>query len=288
MENSLAIKKNNSSINVLKTLLILMQDNYTMAELVENLNQQEKEPIFNNSVISKYINTCRYCGFEIPKIQNKYYLSQVPFGLSLSVREFTLIENLHQIARITCSKRVNKYINKIVKMLAKYANKIVIRVEDVSKDKMYSIIEKAVQEERYVRFLYRSKYSIDAIPLGIKNNNGKNYFTIFHNNEEKQVAFDKISGLEILNKSFGENNQNIEVLYKLTGGLAQRYSLRENEKIVDSVEGQFIVVSNIGERKEILLSRLLRYDSLCEILSPSSYREEMIKIIKETLLNYEE
>ena len=55
----ISLKKNRSSMQVFKTLQLLLQDNYTMHELVEKLNLNEPEAIFNNSVISKYINTCR-------------------------------------------------------------------------------------------------------------------------------------------------------------------------------------------------------------------------------------
>ncbi len=73
-----AVKRNQSSMQVLKTLKLLLEDNYTMTELIQKLNSQEKEPVFNNSVVSKYINTCRFCGMEIPKIHNKYFVSSVP------------------------------------------------------------------------------------------------------------------------------------------------------------------------------------------------------------------
>ena len=62
------VKRNVSGMQVIKTLQTLLEDNYTMQELITRLNENEKEPIFNHSVISKYINTCRYCGIDIPKI----------------------------------------------------------------------------------------------------------------------------------------------------------------------------------------------------------------------------
>ena len=48
-----AVKRNQSSMQVLKTLQLLLEDNYTMSELIEKLNEKEDEPIFNNSVVSK-------------------------------------------------------------------------------------------------------------------------------------------------------------------------------------------------------------------------------------------
>ena len=66
-----SLKKNLSSMQVLKTLQVLLEGNFTMQELIKKLNQKEETPVFNNSVISKYINTCRFCGIDIPKIHNK-------------------------------------------------------------------------------------------------------------------------------------------------------------------------------------------------------------------------
>ena len=64
-ENHIAIKRNISSMQVLKTLQKLLEGDYTMSELIEILNENEPDVVFNNSVVSKYINTCRYCGIEI-------------------------------------------------------------------------------------------------------------------------------------------------------------------------------------------------------------------------------
>ena len=93
----LSNKKNISSMQVLKTLQVLLQGNYTMQELVSILNENENEPLFNNSVISKYINTCRYCGIDIPKIHNKYFVASMPFGLELDVKDTDLLERLQNI-----------------------------------------------------------------------------------------------------------------------------------------------------------------------------------------------
>ena len=37
-----AVKKNMSGMQVLKTLQLLLEDNYTMSELIERLNKKEK------------------------------------------------------------------------------------------------------------------------------------------------------------------------------------------------------------------------------------------------------
>lgn len=70
-------------MQVLKTLQVLLQGNFTMQELIERLNKSEEEPVFNNSVISKYINTCRYCGINILKFITDILLQACLLVLSL-------------------------------------------------------------------------------------------------------------------------------------------------------------------------------------------------------------
>ena len=70
--NKISIKKNLSSMQVLKTLQVLLQGNFTMQELIERLNKSEEEPVFNNSVISKYINTCSKESFNSENSLYKY------------------------------------------------------------------------------------------------------------------------------------------------------------------------------------------------------------------------
>ena len=87
----------------------------------------------------------------------------------------------------------------------------------------------------------------------------------------------------MFNKKFAP----ITVKYELFGDLAKRYSKREHEQVTDIKENS-IVVSNTGENKELLFSRLMRYDSCCEILYPKSYREEMKTLLNNMLSNYGE
>ena len=125
----LSNKKNISSMQVLKTLQVLLQGNYTMQELVSILNENENEPLFNNSVISKYINTCRYCGIDIPKIHNKYFVASMPFGLELDVKDTDLLERLQNIIRQEMSKKNNKIFDGFIEKINRFSNKKISRVE---------------------------------------------------------------------------------------------------------------------------------------------------------------
>jgi len=288
MVNNLAVKKNNSSIQVLKTLLMLLEGDYTMLELIEKLNSNEKECIFNNSVVSKYINTCRQVGIDIPKINNKYFIVKLPFGLNFTNRESELIDYLQSIGDNKFSLLFKKRLSNFIDNLRKYSSRNIMRVDVSVENTVRTKFEEAVCEHRQVRLIYKTREIIDCNPIDIIMEKGKIYFVVNYMGKEKHIAFERITGLEVLNKKFVvQETQEQEVVFKLKGGLAKRYSLRENEILTEKAE-DYIVITNKGEDKEILISRLLRYDSLCEVLEPLSFRNEMVNTIKKMLENYGE
>ena len=284
----LSNKKNISSMQVLKTLQVLLQGNYTMQELVSILNENENEPLFNNSVISKYINTCRYCGIDIPKIHNKYFVASMPFGLELDVKDTDLLERLQNIIRQEMSKKNNKIFDGFIEKINRFSNKKISRVEKATYQISVEMFERAIKEKRKIRLMFKNKAIWDCIPLNIAENKGKNFFHVLANGHEKMVDTERVSGIEVLSDKFVKNYSEQVVVFELKTPLAQRYSLRENERLIKPFDGQSITVSNHGEGKEILLFRLLRYDDKCEIINPKIYREEMKEIIDSALRNYGE
>ena len=286
MKGSLAVKKNLSSIQVLKTFKLMLQGNYTMAELVYKLNADEEDAIFNNSTVSKYINTCRFVGIEIPKIQNRYFVASVPFGLNMSLKDIDLINFLQKTAKKFFTKTSDKKFEDFIEKLSRYSNKNIYRISVGNESEIRDKFETAVQEGRKIRLMFKSKEVIECIPFDMVNIKGKLYFKVINLNDEKLYALDRIIGLEVLNiRHLPIDEESRAVVFKLKGNLAKRYQMRENEKEMNRDENS-ITISNTGESREILYSRLLRYDSLCEILEPSICREDMIKIINKTLSNY--
>ena len=275
-------------MQVLKTLQVLLQGNYTMQELVSILNENENEPLFNNSVISKYINTCRYCGIDIPKIHNKYFVASMPFGLELDVKDTDLLERLQNIIRQEMSKKNNKIFDGFIEKINRFSNKKISRVEKATYQISVEMFERAIKEKRKIRLMFKNKAIWDCIPLNIAENKGKNFFHVLANGHEKMVDTERVSGIEVLSDKFVKNYSEQVVVFELKTPLAQRYSLRENERLIKPFDGKSITVSNHGEGKEILLSRLLRYDDKCEIINPKIYREEMKEIIDSALRNYGE
>jgi len=288
MSSSQAVKKNISSIQVMKTLQALLEDNYTMTELITKLNQNETSDVFNHSVVSKYINTCRYLGINIPKIHNKYFVASMPFGMDLTGKDLELLEKLQLASKESLSVKHGKIFDSFLAKLSKYSNKQIARIEEKTSHIIFELFDKAIVDKRKVRLMFRAKAVLDCIPLGIVENKGKTYFNILNSKDkEKLILVDRICGIEVLDERFVKNYSGQVVVYQLKGDLSKRYDLRDNEQLVVR-EDNSITVSNKGENKEILFSRLLRYDSSCEILHPKHYREEMKNLLDEMLKNYGE
>lgn len=281
-----SLKKNASSMHVIKTLQVLLQGNFSMNELIEKLNFDESEPIFNNSTISKYINTCRYCGIDIPKIHNKYFVASMPFGLELTMSDIYLLENLQNIIKEEMSRKCHKIFDRFIEKLNRYSNKKIARVEKDSYKINAELFEGAIRDKRKVRFMYKNRNIIDCIPVKITQNKSKTFFHVIHDDMEKMVLPERVSGMEILSEKFIPTFNEQSVVFVLKDALAKKYTLRENELLSNSSPYGTITVSNRGEAKELLLSRLLRYGDNCEIIYPKSYREEMKQILDDALSNY--
>lgn len=283
-----AVKKNQSSIQVLKTLKVLMEGNFTMAQIVEKLNENEKEPIFNNSVVSKYINTCRHCGIDIPKIHNTYFVASLPFGLDLSPNEIDLLNDLQVVAGSKMSKSSIKDFRDMISKLSKYSNKRIVRLDEKTEQMTYRLFDTAIMEKRFVELMFRAKAVLKCIPLYISEKKGKPCFVVSYNNKERFIAVERLTGFEILDESFiAGPKSSQEAVFKLTGGLAKRYTLRENEHFLQKNDEETVVSSTVENKRE-LFERLLRYDKDCEILQPEHYRLEMKETIDNMLANYEE
>ena len=287
MSSNTLAKKNLSSIQVLKTLQALLEDDYSMPDLLKRLNGETTTPVFNNSIVSKYINTCRYCGIDIPKINNKYLIANMPFGIDLSNDDLSVIEELKDIAKNVTSERQNKIFDIFLSKLNRFSNKKIAKVDRKITNIIKEFFDKAIFEKRKIKLIFKSKISLDCIPLEIKEKGGKTEFHVISDGREIAINIDKLAGIEILEKKYNQyNSSNDSVIFVLKGALAKRYSLRENETLLDSTSDT-LTVSNQGDDKLELLLRLMRYDVSCEVKSPAYYREDMKKMLELTLKNYE-
>ncbi len=279
-------KTNLSSLQVIKTLKALLEGEYMMPELVHILNEREGRPVFNSSVVSKYINTCRQCGIGLPKISNRYIITQMPFGLKLSMNDLDLIKGLQIIIANEMSEASQKIFEVFSTKINRYTGRKIVKVDKTNINLSYELFERAVSQKRKVRLVFKNGVLLDCIPLCVLHLNDKKFFSVF-NKRTRIISENRLSGIEMLGAKYYDlpPDQDVTVIFKLKGNLAKRYEIRPNE-ICDECSDGTKLITNKGEAKEILFSRLMRYDDKCEILSPEPYREEFKQFICDTLKNY--
>jgi hypothetical protein len=278
-------KINLSSIQVLKTFGVLLRGNYAMNELIKLLNKDEEAPVFNNSTISKYINTCRYIGIDIPKINNKYYVAGLPFGLKLSSSDADMVEMLQATVKNDSTSTNANLFDKFLAKLNAYSDKNIARVEKKIFKTSFELFERAIARKRKIRLFFKNQTILEGIPVEIKENKDKTFFHVF-NKRLRIIDSSRLSGVEITDSKYNETFNGEQVtIYVLKGALAKRYEPRENESLEANNDGT-VTVTNRNENKDILFSRLLRYEDSCEIIKPKVYREEFKQLIQNTLKNY--
>ena len=290
MIKKISQKRNTSSTQVLKTLLVLLEGDYNMNELINKLNEKESRNVFNNSVVSKYINTCRYSGIDIPKIFNRYYITKLPFGLELLSDDIEALQELQFSVRNSMTKKFVNLFDDLIDKIGRFSNRRIARIDKGSFEWSFELFERSVAQKRKIKLLFKNREELVCVPISIVEINNKKFFKVF-NKRERLIDTSRLSGVKTTDEKFIDSPENYEtgVIYKLKEPLASRYELREHEimQSLDSESGEKTILSK-GENKELLFSRLLRYDSKCEILSPQNYRDEMKLLISNMLANYKE
>jgi predicted DNA-binding transcriptional regulator YafY len=169
-----------------------------------------------------------------------------------------------------------------------FSNKQIVQIEKGMAERACAEFEQAIKTQKKVKLILKTKKIIECVPIDILEKDGKLYFHVIYDKKEKNIASNRISGIEISQEKFADLKFDNTVIYKLTGDLAKNYNLRENERILNNnlPDSETIIIYN--ENIPMLISRLLRYGELCEIINPEKTRSKIKDIINETLANYGE
>ena len=82
-----------------------------------------------------------------------------------------------------------------------------------------------------------------------------------------------------------DNNFLNPVMFRVKGGLAKVYDLREGEQISETHKPKKVIL-NYSEDREQLARRLLRYGKDCEVLSPIEFKSYFVKLLDEMAAKY--
>lgn len=295
------VEKGNYNISAYRVLYILLllvrYRSLTLSEL--NAYLLENPLIgraYNSETITKYINTLRRVGCDIPRANSRhhfrYKLLQNPFPLPVDEEELCAAHRLLEILASHPDEELHVNYYNILR-------KVAWSVGDAQKaqllfDTVTPLADGEVQRHRELLSQYRAlckdgqalevTYRVqgdEVVSLSLEPNrvvqegarlylvglDRKNYQKIKLNLESiqsvRQLPFKVQSRLRV-----------VSVVFELTGRLAKTYRLYPEEALlVESPER--IRIKARTEDYQSLLNRLLRYGSYCEVISPTYVRHEM-------------
>jgi len=313
-------KKIKISATAYRVLLLLLQLNegHGNIEYLNHIFSTDKYTAryFSKEVILKYISTLRTAGYDIskPTVANNYNyeLNKSPVFIELSNDQIkNLVVMLYYAESLHQNKIIDNY-NSFLKKIKKFitANQVQILNKELKKqrenlevgffkhshyEELIKKIENFKIEDQRLSIKYKLPCNKEEkqIILELKNikYDKKEVYISGYNPITEQIHTIKLSQIVEIKQlpTKSQYNQILSpVTFELKGQLAKVYRPYENEKIASTTENpnKITVTANMDD-KEVLIKRLLKYGENCKIIYPKHVQNEMIRIINQTLKNYE-
>lgn len=281
-------KKNKSSIYELFNVL--------------NEGERKKEEILTlldiqPSTFYKNLQKLKLAGFEINKKDDFYYLEKYKNVLLFDDKEKNAIAYMLNIARRNLPEFKYCSFQNFIKKISNLSNENEYNdiIEKFKLIKKYSLIEelkekieeleKSIRAKETLKITLYSNKKLRIIPLGFSESRKKiflNYKNLVKYKEEK-IKLDDIVKIEKYTERDYIQNEN-EIIFELYGSLAERYLLKQNERILKNKKDSIVIAVNTKD-EDALFKRLLRYDISCKILFPKESVNRFNKLIDEAIIN---
>lgn len=300
-------KMSDTSIRVLETLKFLTKEKASIQDIIRHFEKtEEKNPIYTNEAILKYINTLKVFGIKFNKNKDKYILTNSLVQFDFSEKDLNALQKLEKYSNAFPESKIKSEVNMFLQDLEKqFSDNTKFLSHNVKKnnsanfdfnyEKYLSQIkeyEKYCIDEQRLKITYKKtskiESSIIAEPIEIKYTKNKVYFSVYNplSAQIQDINLDSIIKTEQLPSRSNPANMLSSVTFKLKDRLAKVYKLHEGEKLMQKNSDDTLIILNQKEDRDLLIKRLMRYGENCEIISPKNLRTEMNEIIKSTLANY--
>ena len=287
-----------SGYRILYVLLLLLEGEFSQKEINKKLSSHPFiEKAFTKDTLLKIINTLKVSGFKINKKDNKYFISEIPWKSDLAKKHLDTFVELGSFVKDLGQEELLENYKFFGKNLLRYLSQSkfvgtlagINTEENIKYQKYLQLIKKIEQakkngcrlkiiseNENYVFDSFFMEYEPSAVFI-----NG--YSVKEHENKKINIA--EIKTIKQLpQKSSGMSFPSC-VTFKIKGRLVKSYNLRGHEKLIE-FDTEQLVIANKGEDKKVLLKRLLKYKNLCEIITPESFRDEFVTMLKKILQTY--
>ncbi len=299
-----------AAYRVFETLKFLIQQPASVTDIIKHLSSLEPDgKSFSKAVIYKYITTLKFAGIKIIRNKCKYEVANLPFKINFNSENLEALKILTYLLEYVPETQISEKINKLFYQLnMRYSldkitldeniqnilYKIKIQKPDENQLKTIKEYEKYCKDKLKIRVTYINTYGnkISSIcnPVEVKYEDNNVLFRLFSDHPDELIELNSKQITEISQMPTMCTEQrkyfNLTTVFKLMGKLAQRYTQRNYESLIDSSNISTKIVSNKDEPKNTFLLRLMRYGYQCELIKPKAERDKMKKLIEQTLSNY--
>ncbi len=297
---------NISAYRVLYILLLLVQhQSLRMTSLNKYLYENPLiQRSYNSETITKYINTLRKVGCQIPRSSSRYgyhyVLQENPFPLRAEDDEIEVVCKLLSLLSDQSDESLHMgyhdFLQKAAWMLeSEQKQKLLDQIEDI-------LPPLSVQQRRSLLRQYK-EYCMDALVLDLDYKidgaqkehfiveplrvvqEGKQIFLLGSDRINKspvKLNIEKITACRQMHSKIHSASHTTTVTFQLYGRLAKTYRLYPGEEVVFQYGDTLQVKAKIDDI-EGFIHRVLKYNQNCQVISPASIRQQMHGHIKQLL-----
>lgn len=272
------MKKIDTSYRIMKIFKMLYNNPRTINEIINAL--QTDNISINKETLAKYFKTFKESGCEIKKSKGRYSIESIPFTLNLSDEDYYYLAIFVNLGSKLYDESMRRDLTSAVEKILSLANRCsfdeYIKNQDKSvkispepfiyKEKISRLIKYGYENSK-VKVLYKDKkvtvshisfkYCDNAVYLHAFNEDTKKYELMLLSAINEIYSTPEISGKSAFAPC---------TVFEIKGRLIKSYTLYEGERVIQ-VKEDALVVSNNYEDKTELYKRLLRYGTLCKIVS---------------------
>lgn len=298
-------KLNDGCLKIFKLIDLLYKDEADYKKVIEIFNDGIDQSTNNTQVIlNKYINTLKIFGIKIKKRNHQFTLENSLYSMPFSSDDLKSINILSKSINNFPDNEITKNLEDFLKLLMQRMNlndknKLNSLKKDCDFSFFYSDLKEKIKhcqqicQDKYVTEVFYIHNSQDVrckcTPKEILYEPQEVYLQIYDIVKRENIDIPISNILAIAKQPQIANSTELTttVVYKLKNRLAKTYKIKENEYSDGYDKNGNLTIINKNEPFDKLLKRLMRYSYNCEIISPKSLRNEMSKLINETLSLYD-
>ena len=301
-------KCNDACIKLFTFIKMLYEGDVEFKKVIELFSDGNYDGTSNTHVtLNKYLNALKIFGVKIKKSHGKYHMLSALYKLKFTLEDLKSITILKEAGNmLPDGKTRNDFEEFLRKLEMRYdeSAQSCAQIADNTKNWHLSFYhsemveqvkqcQKYCQDKQKLEIIFSNEkgeelnlicspleqtYVKRKICLKVMGSSGSRVY---------EIPIENIKSIKQLPVASSAASIPTTVVYKIKNRLAKNYKLRDWERL-DKIEsdGSHIVV-NKNEDLDLLLTRIMRYGSECEICSPKFLREEMVEKINATLSNYE-